>query len=76
MPPPRNRRPGPTNLQGTPPHRITLLGSVLDGRHPGRREPAELTVFKSTGHAALDVAAAAVVHDAARAHGMGTTLEM
>ncbi|GAX57455.1 ornithine cyclodeaminase family protein [Streptomyces olivochromogenes] len=67
---------GAHELQGIPSHRITLLGSVLDGRHPGRREPTELTVFKSTGHAALDVAAAAVVHDVARAHGMGTTLEM
>ncbi|MEV7340215.1 NAD(P)-binding domain-containing protein [Streptomyces sp. NPDC093544] len=67
---------GAHELQGIPPHRITLLGSVLDGRSPGRREPNELTVFKSTGHAALDVAAAAVVHEVARAHGMGTTLEM
>ncbi|WP_329264165.1 NAD(P)-binding domain-containing protein [Streptomyces sp. NBC_01478] len=65
---------GAHELQGIPSHRITLLGSVLDGRHPGRREPAELTVFKSTGHAALDVAAAAVVHDVARARGMGTAL--
>lgn len=67
---------GAHELQGIPPDRITLLGSVLDGRHSGRRGPTELTVFKSTGHAALDVAAAAVVHDVARAHGMGTTLEM
>ncbi|MFJ1606156.1 ornithine cyclodeaminase family protein [Streptomyces sp. NPDC088253] len=67
---------GAHELQGIPPDRITLLGSVLDRRHPGRRGPTELTVFKSTGHAALDVAAAAVVHDIARAHGMGTILEM
>ena len=40
--------------------RITLLGDVLAGRRPGRRDPEELTLFKSTGHAALDVAAAAV----------------
>jgi ornithine cyclodeaminase/alanine dehydrogenase-like protein (mu-crystallin family) len=38
-----------------------LLGSVVDGRHPGRRNASDLTVYKSTGHAALDVAAAAVV---------------
>lgn len=38
-----------------------LIGSVVDGRHPGRRDRSELTVYKSTGHAALDVAAAAVV---------------
>jgi ornithine cyclodeaminase/alanine dehydrogenase-like protein (mu-crystallin family) len=67
---------GAHELQGLPPRRITLLGSVLDGLHPGRREPSELTVFKSTGHAALDVAAATVVHDFARTHGMGTTLNI
>ncbi|MFJ6086822.1 ornithine cyclodeaminase family protein [Streptomyces sp. NPDC092369] len=67
---------GAHELQGIPAHRITLLGSVLDGRHPGRRASTELTVLKSTGHAALDVAAAAVVHDVARAEGMGTRLEM
>jgi ornithine cyclodeaminase/alanine dehydrogenase-like protein (mu-crystallin family) len=39
---------------------VTLIGSVVDGQHPGRRDPAELTVYKSTGHAALDVAAACV----------------
>jgi ornithine cyclodeaminase/alanine dehydrogenase-like protein (mu-crystallin family) len=40
---------------------VVLLGSVVDGRHPGRRDRSELTVYKSTGHAALDVAAASVV---------------
>jgi ornithine cyclodeaminase/alanine dehydrogenase-like protein (mu-crystallin family) len=40
--------------------RVTLLGDVLAGRHPGRSGRDQLTVFKSTGHAALDVAAAAV----------------
>ena len=39
---------------------VVLIGSVVDGRHPGRTSPDELTVYKSTGHAALDVAAAAV----------------
>lgn len=67
---------GAHELQGLPPERATLLGAVLDGRHPGRREPSELTVFKSTGHAALDVAAASVVYDFARAHGTGTTVDM
>jgi alanine dehydrogenase len=65
---------GAHELQGLPPDRVTLLGSVLDGRHPGRREPSELTVFKSTGHAALDVAAASVVYEFARTHGTGSTV--
>ena len=67
---------GAHELQGMPPERATLLGAVLDGRHPGRREPSELTVFKSTGHAALDVAAASVVYEFARAHGTGTIVDL
>lgn len=51
---------GAYELQDVPVDRITLLGAVLAGEHPGRRGEEELTVFKSTGHAALDVAAAAV----------------
>jgi ornithine cyclodeaminase/alanine dehydrogenase-like protein (mu-crystallin family) len=51
---------GAHELQDVPAERITLLGDVLAGRHPGRRDAGELTFFKSTGHAALDVAAAAV----------------
>ncbi|GAA3237998.1 hypothetical protein [Actinocorallia longicatena] len=62
---------GAHELQGLDPARATLLGSVLDGRRPGRTSAAETTVFKSTGHAALDVAAAAVVHAHARARGLG-----
>lgn len=42
----------------------TLLGSVVDGQVPGRTSSQELTLFKSTGHAALDVAAASVVYAA------------
>ena len=67
---------GAHELQGLAAERVTVLGEVLDGRHPGRRDPAELTVFKSTGHAALDVAAASVVHAYAREHGTGTTVNL
>ncbi|MBV1853793.1 ornithine cyclodeaminase family protein [Catellatospora tritici] len=63
---------GAFELQGVDPARVTLLGSVLDGRHPGRG--GALSVYKSTGHAALDVAAAAVVHAWARATDVGTVL--
>jgi len=51
---------GAYELQDVPVGRVTLLGAVLAGEHPGRRGEEEITVFKSTGHAALDVAAAAV----------------
>ncbi|WP_155370255.1 ornithine cyclodeaminase family protein [Catellatospora vulcania] len=67
---------GAYELQGLDPGRVTLLGAVLDGARPGRAGRGGLTVFKSTGHGALDVAAAAVVHDWARAHGVGTAVAM
>ena len=52
---------GAHELQGVDPSRVTLLGAVLDGNsNASRTSEAELTVFKSTGHAALDVAAASV----------------
>ncbi|RAG81602.1 ornithine cyclodeaminase family protein [Streptacidiphilus pinicola] len=60
---------GAHELQGVSAERVTQLGSVLAGDHPGRRDEAELTVFKSTGHAALDVAAAAVAYASAACGG-------
>jgi ornithine cyclodeaminase/alanine dehydrogenase-like protein (mu-crystallin family) len=56
---------GAHELQGVRADRVTMLGDVLAGRHPGRSGGERLTVFKSTGHAALDVAAAAVAAVAA-----------
>ncbi|MFE0631316.1 ornithine cyclodeaminase family protein [Streptomyces sp. NPDC058864] len=68
---------GAHELQGLPSGReVVLLGSVLAGDHPGRGAGDGLTVFKSTGHAALDVAAAHVVHAVARAEGLGTTVDL
>lgn len=64
---------GAHELQGLDPDRAALVGAVLDGRHPGRSGPDELTLFKSTGHAALDVAAARVAYDLARSRGIGRT---
>ena len=55
---------------------MTLLGSVLGGEHPGRRDEDELTLFKSTGHAALDVAAAHVADAVARAEAWGTRITL
>lgn len=63
---------GAHELQGLDPDRVRLLGAVLaDAARPPR---TGLTLFKSTGHAALDVAAAAVAHRRARDHGLGRTL--
>ncbi|GGX83156.1 ornithine cyclodeaminase family protein [Streptomyces fructofermentans] len=68
---------GAHELQGLPPdRRVTLLGSVLGGDLPGRPDEEGITLFKSTGHAALDVAAAHVAHAVATSRGWGTLLDM
>ncbi|WP_339127428.1 ornithine cyclodeaminase family protein [Streptomyces sp. f51] len=68
---------GAHELQDLAPGReVTLLGSVLCGEHPGRRDDGELTLFKSTGHAALDVAAAHVADAVARAREWGTLIAL
>ncbi|MFE9680472.1 ornithine cyclodeaminase family protein [Streptomyces sp. NPDC006285] len=68
---------GAHELQDLPGERtVTLLGSVLSGDHPGRRDGTGLTLFKSTGHAALDVAAAHVAHAVAVSAGWGTVVDL
>ncbi|MFE4696115.1 ornithine cyclodeaminase family protein [Streptomyces sp. NPDC056738] len=68
---------GAHELQDLPLGRtVTLLGQVLGGDHSGRRADDELTLFKSTGHAALDVAAAHVAYTVARAEAWGTRVAM
>ncbi|MEV7320627.1 ornithine cyclodeaminase family protein [Streptomyces sp. NPDC093970] len=69
---------GAHELQDLAPGRqVTLLGSVLDGTRPGRGGDAEaVTVFKSTGHAALDVAAVRVAYDVAVEQGWGVRVDL
>lgn len=69
---------GAHELQDLAPGRpVTLLGSVLDGGHPGRGGDTDaLTVFKSTGHAALDVAAVRVACDVALERGWGVRVDL
>lgn len=62
---------GAYELQGLDPERMTELGEVLSGTRDGRRDPGELTVYKSTGHAVEDVAAARLVYERALADGAG-----
>jgi ornithine cyclodeaminase/alanine dehydrogenase-like protein (mu-crystallin family) len=47
------------------------LGEIAGGQKPGRRTPAEITVFDSTGMALQDVAAAALVYERAVAAATG-----
>lgn len=67
---------GAHELQGKPDPAVILVGSVIDGVRPGRSSAADLTVFKSTGHAALDVAAAHTVYVEARRLGIGTAIDL
>jgi ornithine cyclodeaminase len=57
-----------------PDHIRAELGEVLIGKEEGRRSEDELTVFKSLGLAAEDLAAAEHVYARARAEGAGTTV--
>jgi alanine dehydrogenase len=52
------------------------LGEIVAGRHPGRTTDHEITLFKSVGNAAQDVAVAARVLARARERGLGTVVEI
>ncbi|GAA2206795.1 ornithine cyclodeaminase [Nonomuraea monospora] len=67
---------GAWELQGIDPGAARLIGAVLDGSDQGRGSAEELTLFKSTGHAALDVAAASVAYRVARERGLGFTVDL
>lgn len=67
---------GAHELQGFDPDRLIEVGEVLAGTRPGRRSAREITVYKSTGHAVEDAAAARLVFDRARAENAGVRLPL
>jgi len=67
---------GAVELQGLDATGLTEVGEVLAGTRPGRLSPDEITIYKSTGHAVEDAAAARLVYDRAKAEGAGTTLQL
>ena len=67
---------GAAELQGLDPASVVELGDLLGGRASGRTSEAQVTVYKSTGHAVQDLAAARLVHDAAVEAGLGTLVEL
>jgi alanine dehydrogenase len=67
---------GAVELQGLDPAGITEVGEVLAGTRPGRLSDDEITIYKSTGHAVEDAAAARIVYDRAKADGAGVTLTL
>ena len=58
-----------------PDHIVAELGDVLIGTHPGRRDSAELTLFKSLGIASEDLAAAELCVGRARERGLGAEVD-
>ena len=65
---------GCAELQGLDPHTATELGEVLLGTRPGRRDAAEITVYKAMGHVVEDIVAAELVYAAADGRGTWVTL--
>jgi alanine dehydrogenase len=63
---------GCMELTGLDPNQSTEMGEVLLATRPGRRARDEVTVYKSMGHAAEDLAAAGLVYRAALEAGAGT----
>jgi ornithine cyclodeaminase len=54
---------------------IVPIGDVVTGRHPGRRDAAEITLFDGTGVGLQDLAVAARAVANARARGLGLEAE-
>jgi ornithine cyclodeaminase/alanine dehydrogenase-like protein (mu-crystallin family) len=67
---------GAHELQAVDPGRLAEVGEVLAGTRPGRTSDAEITLYKSTGHAVEDAATARLVYDRALAEGAGTSLPL
>jgi ornithine cyclodeaminase/alanine dehydrogenase-like protein (mu-crystallin family) len=54
---------------------VRELAQVVVGRHTARKQPQDVTLFKSLGIALEDLAVAARVHAKAVAEGVGKMLE-
>lgn len=57
-------------------HFYAELGDIVTGKKAGRKNDAEITVFKSNGLAIQDVAAAKLVYDRAIAAGIGMNVDL
>jgi alanine dehydrogenase len=68
---------GAPDLAGVPPERVHAeLGELVRGDKPGRTSADQITLYKSVGVAVQDVAAAALVLEAARARRIGTDIDL
>jgi ornithine cyclodeaminase len=55
---------------------LVELGEIIVGRHPGRSNVEQITLFESQGMAIQDLAVAARVLEAALALGLGQDVPM
>lgn len=67
---------GAVELQNLDPTGVIELGSLLRDATLGRIDPTQITIYKSTGHAVQDIAAAHVVLDAAIDAEVGTAIHL
>ncbi len=67
---------GAAELQGLDPASVVELGELLQDPSLGRSGPDEVSIYKSTGHAVQDVAAAALVYRRALTEGVGATVSL
>jgi ornithine cyclodeaminase/alanine dehydrogenase-like protein (mu-crystallin family) len=67
---------GAPELAAVDPASVTELGELVAGTKSGRRNAAEITLYKSVGVAVQDLAAAALVLAAARDRGIGSEIEL
>jgi ornithine cyclodeaminase len=55
---------------------VVELGEIISGTREGRTSPEQITLYKSVGVAVQDLAAAALVLEAARARGVGSEIQL
>ena len=67
---------GAVELAGVSTDAVVELGELASGSRPGRRSPAEITLYKSVGVAVQDLAAAALVLHEARTRKTGLEIEL
>lgn len=67
---------GAVELQSLDSSEVVALGALLSGAATGRTRATEVTVYKSTGHAVQDIAAARIVYDRALAENVGIDIDL
>ncbi len=67
---------GAEEIQHVDPESVIELGELLAGSKVARTSPEQITVYKSTGHAVQDLAAAQLVYRAALEANIGSTVAL